>query len=588
MADRFNLFFTSVAQEISSSINPVFEEIVVQPPDNNVFSMSQVPISYDELTIAVSKLQDKKSLDKNNISMFLLKKVLTSISNPIIHVFNKSLQLGTVPRSLKIAKVVPIYKSGDVQDMNNYRPISLLCSFSKILEKIVFLRFMCYLEDNNILSCKQYGFRPKHSTYHPMLNLTNKAFSALNSKKHMLIIFCDLKKAFDTCNVNILLKKLQKVGVFGIELEWFKSYLTDRWQYVTLNNFDSILLRILTGVPQGSILGPLLFLIYINDMPECCDLDFNLFADDTALISEDDDIDNLFRKTNHEFQKVCAYFRLHKLSLHPDKTKYILISNSRNVNEIASKIFINNNNPDQNDPKNIHEILRVRTTDKVPAIKYLGVYFDPGLTFTYHVEQISHKISRALFFLRRVKNILSTAALRTLYFSLVHCHLIYAIEIWSLTAQRNLNELFIKQKMAIRIISNSKYNSHTAPLFKMLKILPLESLAKVSLLKVMHYYVRDMMPTSFNSTWSTNRARLENIGASGLRNEDDFRIPYARTNHLIRFPIVCCPTLWNNLPFETKIITSPLTFILTVKSSLLELLPNVPECTRLFCPVCSV
>jgi ribonucleases P/MRP protein subunit RPP40 len=271
---------------------------------------------------------------------------------------------------------------------------------------------MHYLETNNILSIKQYGFRPKHSTYHPMLNLTNKAFSALNKKKHMLIIFCDLKKAFDTCNADILLKKLQKVGVFGTELDWFKSYLIDRWQYVTLNNFDSILLSILTGVPQGSILGPLLFLIYINDMPECCYLDFNLFADDTALISEDDDIDNLYLKTNHSFQKVCAYFRLHKFSLHPDKTKYILISNSKNVNEIASKIFINNNNPGQNDPKNIHEVVRVRITDKVPAIKYLGVYFDPGLTFRYHVEQILSKISRALFLLRRVKNILSMLCVR--------------------------------------------------------------------------------------------------------------------------------------------------------------------------------
>jgi hypothetical protein len=123
--------------------------------------------------------------------MYLLKKVIVHIADPILHIFNKSLLHGTVPSKLKIAKVVPVFKCGDAQDMNNYRPISLLCSFSKILEKIVFIRLMDYLDTNNILSCNQYGFRPKHSTYHPMLNLTNKAFSALNIKKHMIIIFCD-------------------------------------------------------------------------------------------------------------------------------------------------------------------------------------------------------------------------------------------------------------------------------------------------------------------------------------------------------------------------------------------------------------
>jgi retron-type reverse transcriptase len=126
---------------------------------------------------------------------------------------------------------------------------------------------MEYLETNNILSCNQYGFMPKHSTYHPMLNLTNKAFSALNSEKHMIVIFCDLKKAFDTCNIEILLKKLQKIGIYGIELNWFRSYLTERWQYVSINNCDSELLRILTGVPQGSILGPLLFFFILMICP---------------------------------------------------------------------------------------------------------------------------------------------------------------------------------------------------------------------------------------------------------------------------------------------------------------------------------
>jgi hypothetical protein len=403
-----------------------------------------------------------------------------------LHIFNQSLICGIVPNNLKIAKVIPIFKSGDAQDMNNYRPISLLCSFSKVLEKIVFLRLMDYLETNSILSNKQYGFRPKHSTYHPMLNLTNKAFSALNNKKHLLLIFCDLKKAFDTVNIEILLNKLKKIGIQGTELNWFKSYLTDRWQYVCINNCNSELLRILIGVPQGSILGPLLFLLYINDMPDCSQMDFNLFADDTALALEDDDLENLLLRANQEFHKVCTYFRIHKLSLHPEKTKYMIVSNANNVNTFQSRLFINNNDLGQNNPNLIHEINRVRITDDIPAIKYLGVYFDPGLTFKYHVQQISSKISRSLYILKRAKNLLSSKSLRTLYFSLIHCHLTYANEIWCLSSNSNINGLFLKQKQAVRLVAYVKYNSHSAPLFKQLCILPLESIIYLSLVKVMY------------------------------------------------------------------------------------------------------
>jgi Reverse transcriptase (RNA-dependent DNA polymerase) len=167
--------------------------------------MSGVPVDYKELSNAVSQLESKKSTDLNDISMHLVKTVMPFISSPLLHIFYKSLELGVVPEKCKIAKVIPIFKSGDTQDMNNYRSISLLCTFSKILEKIVFIRLMKYLLTFKLLCDDQFRFRPKHSTFHPMLDILNKAAATLNKKQHLLIIFCDLKKAFDTCDVNILL-----------------------------------------------------------------------------------------------------------------------------------------------------------------------------------------------------------------------------------------------------------------------------------------------------------------------------------------------------------------------------------------------
>ena len=329
------------------------------------------------------------------LSSCLLKQVSNVILTPIKHVFTQSLLTGIVPSKLKIAKVIPIYKSGDCLNPSNYRPISLLSIFSKILEKIVYNRLYKYLDSNSLLSPNQFGFRTNHSTSHPMTLLLNKVSKSLNSKKHSILIFCDLQKAFDTCNHSILLSKLSKLGVNGNSLLWFKNYLSNRLQFVSINGFESSLLSILTGVPQGSILGPLLFLIYINDLPLYSNLISNLFADDTALLYSSDSLDDLFTTANLEFQKLCTYFRHNKLSLHPAKTKFLLISPSNIYLQPHHKLFINNNNSDENDASKIIELSSVSATDPTPAIKYLGVYFDQNLNFKFHINEIARKLSFA-------------------------------------------------------------------------------------------------------------------------------------------------------------------------------------------------
>ena len=204
---------------------------------------------------------------------------------------------------------------------------------------------------------------------------------------------------------------MQKCGITNLELSWFRSYLDDRKQFVRVGEAESCILNITKGVPQGSVLGPILFLLYINDLPECSLLTTLLFADDTTLFASADSLEELILFTNSEFHKVVTFFRAHKMALHPSKTKFILF----NCDEREGvQLFINNNNAFENDPNLKTEIEQIDNSSKIPAIKFLGVFIDPNLTFQYHIKQISNKVARSLYAIRTAKNFLSQNALKSL------------------------------------------------------------------------------------------------------------------------------------------------------------------------------
>lgn len=548
ISNKFNEYFTTIADNITTRINPSNRDCTYYMSEaNSIFSFTH--IQPRDIVKMVNGLESKSSQDMLGVSNKLIKRIIENIAVPLTHIVNLSLQSGNIPNELKIAKVLPIFKlkskeSDLLCNMSNYRPISLLPIFSKILEKIVANKLTTYLDENNLIYKHQYGFQKKKSTIHPIFHLINEIVKNNNEKKYTIGVFCDLQKAFDCCSHRILLSKLSKLGINGTELLWFENYLKNRQQFVYVNNSRSEMKYIRKGVPQGSILGPLLFLIYINDLAQCTSLFTLLFADDTSFLITGENLPEIVEKLNIELKKITYWFRTNELSLHPSKTKFMIFSKDDSAIDFNNiGISLNYNNDDQNDPNLIDKLSYVNSRNEVPAIKFLGVYLDPKLNFKYHIDMIYNKISRSLYAINAAKHIIGGKALQTLYNSLVHSHLTYCAPIWGSAAVTNLNKIIKQQKKALRIVTNSKYNAHTLPLFKKLEILPITQQIEYSKLQFMFDYVHHRLPCSFDNLWIRNSVRTRRV----LRNNHQFNIPFVRLESYKKFPYSDLPRLWNEI-----------------------------------------
>jgi len=299
-------------------------------------------------------------------------------------------------------------------------------------------------------------------------------------------------------------------------------------------------------------------------------------------------LDNLISFVNLEFKKIVEYFRSNKIALHPSKTKYMIFSSNTNINNTDINIFCNFNNQNENIPELIFPIDRVKAQDDIPAIKFLGVFFDPNLNFKFHILKLKNKLSKALYAMRMVKKFLTKKALLSVYYSLFHSHLIYAIQIWSCANLSLLNDIFKMQKTAVRLIVNARYNAHTEPIFKNLEILPFPKLTTFFKLKFMQNFHQKKLPVLLENTWHLNLERTIGENAMQLRNQDQINMPFVRLSSTEKHPLVQFPKLWDEFPDNNiKIIRNKKDFDSKLKKYLLNELSFNVNCNRLFCPSCS-
>ena len=350
---------------------------------------------------------------------------------------NKSLEEGAFPTLLKTAAVCPIYKKSDKTKCVNYRPISLLSNLSKIFERIMYNRLERYLERNNILYKHQFGFRKSFSTEHALMSITEEIKSNFRMKNFSCGVFVDLEKAFDTVNHSILIAKLKHYGLSDLSLSWFTSYLNNRFQQVSLNGQTSDSNPVTCGVPQGSILGPLLFLIYINDMNTAIkNSTVYHFADDTNLLYSHKNPTTLKKIMNKDLKSLYEWLCANRLSLNVGKTEFMIFRPPRK--SLPDRIVLTLNRT------KIFESSR---------IKYLGLILDSKLTWKDHINELSKKLSRSIGMLYKTQEFCPTPVLKSLYYSIFNSHASYGIPVWGYADKLYINKIIKAQKKAIRAIT---------------------------------------------------------------------------------------------------------------------------------------
>ena len=457
VANRFNSFYTNVAKNLLKDLGKTptkYQDYLRNPNEHSIFFNETDP---GEISEIICKLDTTKSGDIYGITPKLVNWAPCMAKNLSI-IFNKSINDGVFPHLLKVAKVIPIHKGDSKMVPSNYRPISLLPIFGKIFEKLIFKRLTDFINKYKILYKKQYGFQRGKATEHAVMDIEHDILKSMENKEHPCCVFLDFAKAFDTVDHQILLQKLYHYGIRGKTHQLIESYLTDREQCVQVNNSTSDLQKITHGVPQGSILGPLLFLLYINDIANSSALlSFYLFADDTAIFFSAKCVKELEKTINQELVNVSHWLIANKLSLNLKKSNALLFRKKNDSNELNLNLVLNG----------------VPIEEKQKA-KYLGIIMDNKLTFEDHIKHIKSKLIKGNAILAKVRHFIPAYLLINTYNAHIQPHIDYGHNLWGYAAQCHLDNIVTQQKRSLRIMHFKDWRFRgSSTLFLQSKILPI-------------------------------------------------------------------------------------------------------------------
>ena len=437
--DFINDYFSKIGPKLAEPMTEPWVYNGIRPNH----TLPDIFTNVDEVKKLIGTIDTSKTSAITNLSSRIIKDAFESVPNLLIQIFNLSLSRGIVPDSWKAATVIPLKKEGNSPDVNNLRPISLLPIQIKMLEKVVHNRLFDYLENNDLLDNKQGGFRPNHSTVDTIVRFSENIYKNINSGKITIAVYIDLRKAFDTVNHDILLQKLELLGVDGTNLSWVKNYLQNRTQYTLVNNLCSSKAKVTCGVPQGSVLGPLLFLIYVNDMQNTLLYSKHfLYADDTVIFHTGLDVDDVVSTLQEDLDRYKKWCEGNKLTVNTKKSNFVVYGTRSKVSK----------------QKNLKFELNGDDLIKVPYYKYLGVFLDSNLNFNKHLDVSKKLICHKLYMLSRIRKYIDEITATRIFQTIIAPLIDYGDIIYAGTTCKNLDKLQSLQNRGLRICINE--NDH--------------------------------------------------------------------------------------------------------------------------------